>query len=82
MSNLRRSIMFTVMSATRASFRCTRPLTVQQAIAIAGGLTPLGTDSRMKIKRKAADGQTEEMPASLDDEVEPNDTIIVNERLF
>lgn len=63
-------------------FPLTQALTVQQAIAIAGGLTPLGTDSRMKIKRKTANGQTEEMPASLDDEVEPNDTIIVNERLF
>jgi len=63
-------------------FPLTQALTVQQAIAIAGGLAPLGTDSRMKIKRKQADGQTEEMPAMLDDEVEPNDTIIVNERLF
>ena len=63
-------------------FQLTRPLTVQQAIAIAGGLTPLGTDWRLKVKRKAADGQTMEMPASLDDEVQPNDTIIVNERLF
>ena len=63
-------------------FPLTQALTVQQAIAIAGGLAPLGTDSRMKIKRKQADGQTEEVPASLDDEVEPDDTIIVNERLF
>jgi polysaccharide biosynthesis/export protein len=63
-------------------FPLTQPVTVQQAIAIAGGLTPLGTDSRLKIKRKSADGQTEEVPASLDDQVEPNDTIIVNERLF
>ncbi len=63
-------------------FPLTRPLTVQQAISIAGGLTPLGTDSRLRVKRKSADGQTEEVPASLDDEVEPDDTIIVNERLF
>ena len=63
-------------------FPLTRPLTVQQAIAIAGGLTPLGTDWRLKVKRRAADGQTMEMPASLDDEVQPNDTIVVNERLF
>jgi polysaccharide export outer membrane protein len=63
-------------------FPLLRPLTVQQAISIAGGLTPLGTDWRLKVKRKAADGQTMEMPASLDDEVQPNDTIIVNERLF
>ena len=63
-------------------FPLLRPLTVQQAIAIAGGLTPLGAESRMWIKRKAADGQTEELPASLDDEIEPNDMIIVNERIF
>jgi polysaccharide export outer membrane protein len=59
-----------------------RPLTVQQAISIAGGLTPLGSDSRLWIKRKAAGGQTMEVPASLDDDVRPNDTIIVNERIF
>ena len=63
-------------------FPLTQALTVQQALAIAGGVAPLGTESRIKIKRKQADGQTEEMPAMLDDEVEPNDMIIVNERLF
>jgi len=63
-------------------FPLTRPFTVQQAISIAGGLSPLGAESRLKIKRKSADGQTLEVPASLDDEVEPEDTIIVNERLF
>jgi polysaccharide export outer membrane protein len=63
-------------------FQLTRPITVQQAIAIAGGLLTLGTDWRLKIKRRQANGETEEVPASLDDQVEPNDTIIVNERLF
>jgi len=63
-------------------FPLLRRLTVQEAIAIAGGLAPLGSESRLWIKRKAADGQTEELPASLDDEVEPNDIIIVNERIF
>ncbi len=59
-----------------------RPLTVQQAIAIAGGLAPLGADWRVKIKRRSGDGQTVEIPASLDDQVEPSDTIVVNERIF
>ncbi len=63
-------------------FQLTRPLTVQQAIAIAGGVGQLGTDWRIKVKRKSADGQTEEVPASLDDQVQAGDTIIVNERLF
>jgi polysaccharide export outer membrane protein len=63
-------------------FPLLRPLTVQQALAIAGGVSPLGSESRMWIKRKQADGQTIEVPASLDDEVQPKDTIIVNERIF
>jgi polysaccharide export outer membrane protein len=63
-------------------FALIRPLTVQQAISIAGGLSTLGTDSRLRIKRKSADGQTMEVPASLDDQVQPNDTIVVNERIF
>ncbi len=63
-------------------FQLTRPITVQQAIAIAGGLSQLGSDWRLKIKRRTADGQTEEVPATLDDQVQANDTIIVNERLF
>ena len=63
-------------------FPLVKHLTVQQAIAIAGGLAPLGSDSRLKIKRKSADGETEEVPASLDDDVEPEDTIIVSERPF
>jgi len=63
-------------------FPLVRPLTIEQAISIAGGLTPLGTESRLRVKRKSADGQTEEVPASLDDQVQPNDTIVVNERIF
>lgn len=63
-------------------FPLVRPLTVQQAISIAGGLSPLGAEWRVRIKRRQANGQTEEMPASLDDQVEPSDTIVVNERIF
>jgi polysaccharide biosynthesis/export protein len=60
----------------------TRPLTVQEAIAIGGGLSPLGSDWRIRIKRKAANGQTMEVPASLDDQVQGGDIIVVNERIF
>ncbi len=63
-------------------FPLIRPLTVQQALAIAGGVAPLGSEGRTFIKRKQADGQTMEVPASLDDQVQPNDTIVVNERIF
>jgi polysaccharide biosynthesis/export protein len=63
-------------------FPLLRPLTVQQAISIAGGLAVLGSEWRIKIKRKSGDGQTYEVPASLDDQVEAGDTIIISERIF
>jgi polysaccharide export outer membrane protein len=59
-----------------------RPITVQQAISIGGGLATLGSDWRIKIKRKSGNGQTYEVPASLDDQVEAGDTIIISERIF
>jgi polysaccharide export outer membrane protein len=59
-----------------------RPLTVEQAISIGGGLALLGTEWRIRIKRMSGNGQTYEVPASLDDQVEGGDTIIVSERIF
>ncbi len=63
-------------------FPLLRPLTVQQAISVSGGLAPLGSDWRIRIKRKSGNGQTYEVPASLDDQVEAGDTIIISERIF
>jgi polysaccharide biosynthesis/export protein len=63
-------------------FPLLRPLTVQQAIAIGGGLATLGSEWRIRIKRKSGNGQTYEVPASLDDQVEAGDTIIISERIF
>ena len=63
-------------------FPLLRPLTVQQALAIGGGLTPLGARGRIRIKRKSGNGQTYEIPASFDDQVEAGDTIIIPRRIF
>ena len=63
-------------------FPLLRPITVQQAISIGGGLATLGSEWRIKIKRKSGNGQTYEVPASLDDQVEAGDTIVVSERIF
>ena len=63
-------------------FPLLRPLTVQQAISIGGGLAVLGSEWRIRIKRMSGNGQTYEVPASLDDQVEAGDTIIVSERIF
>jgi polysaccharide biosynthesis/export protein len=59
-----------------------RPITVQQALSIGGGVAALGSEWRIKIKRKSGNGQTYEVPASLDDQVEAGDTIVVSERIF
>jgi polysaccharide biosynthesis/export protein len=63
-------------------FPLLRPLTVEQAIAIGGGLSAIGSEWRIRIKRKSGNGQTYEVPASLDDQVEAGDTIIISERIF
>jgi polysaccharide export outer membrane protein len=57
-------------------------LTVRQAIAEGGGVAPLGTDWwRLRIRRKV-NGAIVEISPDLDDPIEPNDTIVVNERIF
>ena len=53
-------------------------LTVRQAIALAGGLAPLGSDYWGLMMRRAG----AENAADLNQAVESDDTIIVNERLF
>jgi protein involved in polysaccharide export with SLBB domain len=60
----------------------TRQLTVQQAIAAGGGIAPLGSEWRLQLKRRMPDGQVMVKDIKLDDDVEPNDTVVVNERLF
>lgn len=57
-------------------------LSVQQALAIGGGISDLGSDWRIEVKRRLNDGTVLEAPVTLDDIVEANDTIIVNERWF
>ena len=57
-------------------------MTVQQAIAQAGGLTDRGTFRRLKILRKDKDGREVEIDAKTTDIVLPNDTIKVSQRLI
>jgi polysaccharide export outer membrane protein len=57
-------------------------MSVQQAIAQAGGLTERGTLRRLKILRKDKDGKETEIDAKATDIVKPNDTIKVSQRLI
>jgi polysaccharide export outer membrane protein len=57
-------------------------MTVMQAISIGGGITPRGSERRIKLRRVEADGKTREYDASLVDVIKPDDVIFVKESIF
>lgn len=57
-------------------------LTVMQAIAIGGGLTPRGSYSGLEIHRKTDNGEVKELEADLKESLKPNDVLFVKERWF
>ena len=57
-------------------------MTVMQAISIGGGITPRGSENRIKLRRAEADGKTREYDAKLVDVIRPDDVIFVKEALF
>ena len=57
-------------------------LTVMQAIGLGGGITPRGSERRLKMRRAGADGKVVETDASLQDQVKADDVIFVKEALF
>jgi polysaccharide biosynthesis/export protein len=72
-----------VMGLVKApgAYQVTKGATVLQVLAQAGGVTDRGSTRRIKIVRK--NGQRNaEMKASLQDPVQPGDTILVHRRLF
>ncbi len=56
-------------------------MTARQLISVAGGLTPDGSDGRIKVVRQK-DGKTEENKVKLDEPVQPGDTLVVRRRRF
>jgi polysaccharide export outer membrane protein len=68
---------------TRAgAYRVEPNMTVMQAIAAGGGITPRGSDRRLKMRRNGADGKVVETDAKLSDAVRTDDVIYVKEALF
>lgn len=68
---------------TRAGAYPVQPgLTVMQAISLSGGITPRGSERRLKMRRSGADGQVVETDARLQDQVKADDVIFVREALF
>jgi polysaccharide export outer membrane protein len=56
-------------------------ITVQKALAMAGGVTERGAQSRTRIQRMV-DGKLVEIRAKMTDLVQPNDTLVVPQRFF
>jgi polysaccharide export outer membrane protein len=68
--------------ARSGAYRLEPGMTVMQAIAAGGGITPRGSDRRLKMRRNAADGKVVETDAQLQDSVKADDVIFVKEALF
>jgi polysaccharide export outer membrane protein len=57
-------------------------MSVQQAIALAGGLNDRGSDRRIKADRIMPDGKVVEVNLRLEDKIQPNDTIKIPNKIF
>jgi polysaccharide export outer membrane protein len=57
-------------------------MTIIQAIARAGGITPRGSSRRIDVKRQGKDGRYVISHATADERVQPDDVIRVKESLF
>ena len=65
------------------AYRLERRMTVSQAISTGGGLTPRGTDHRVVVRRREYKaGKEKEVSVDRDELVQPDDVIMVKERLF
>ena len=63
-------------------YRLERDMTVMQALSVAGGVSGRGSLKGMKVTRRKADGTTQKIGVELTDRLQPNDVLIVKERLF
>jgi len=63
-------------------YRIEHGMTVMQAIATGGGITPRGSNSRLKLTRKTPEGQVVELSPKLTDSIQPGDVLFVKESIF
>lgn len=67
---------------TPGVFRLVSGMTVMQALATGGGLTPKGTQRGLAIHRRGPSGAVEVIEPSLDDPVRADDVLYIKESLF
>jgi polysaccharide biosynthesis/export protein len=68
--------------ARSGAYRLENNMTVVQAIAAGGGITPRGSHSRLKLRRADSSGKVVEKDVGLQDRVKADDVIFVKEALF
>ena len=64
------------------SFPVARNMTILQALAQGGGLTPRGTERNIQLHRRNANGEVERLHPAMTDLIQPNDVLYVRESLF
>lgn len=64
------------------AYRLERRMTVMQAISLASGLTPRGSEKGLRITRRAANGSSKSASAGVEDVIVQDDVIYVKESLF
>jgi polysaccharide biosynthesis/export protein len=64
------------------SYRLEPGMTVMQALSLAGGVTPRGSEKTAKLRRKRADGTWIETPARPTDLVSADDVVFIRESIF
>lgn len=64
------------------TYKIERGMTILQALAQGGGPTNRGSQNRLRLNRRAADGTVVQTEPRLTDPVQPGDVIFVRESLF
>jgi len=64
------------------TYRLERNMTVIQALSVAGGLNPRGTERGLRVQRRDSDGSLRILSVKSSDLVEPDDVIYIKESLF
>lgn len=65
-----------------SSYRIERGMTLRQALAQGGGPTERGTERRLRLYRRGADGATQILSPDLSDPVQAGDVLYVRESIF
>jgi polysaccharide export outer membrane protein len=64
------------------AMRLEREMTLLQALATGGGLTPRGTERGLRVHRKEADGSVNVIQPTMTDKLRDGDVVFVRESLF